>query len=1058
MRARPLSCASARPLWVLVFLGAAACTVACTGTGPAKKPVVVAPPPVAKVMPPPKLTSPARWHLVAHQGVEVRAAPLSLSGPGGRRLYVTMGGERWMSAAEGLLGAPTLAPGPLVGAMQDGSGFTFLTHRGRTLHASTPFGDLTPIGALGVAPEARVSAAAGKATLLAVAGGVLHRSTDRGATWSKAALPAGPYLATYVAADAHGDGLLLGHPQRLFLTHDDGATWTPVASPGIGAEEVLTDARGKVFLRGHSGVAELDKGALHTAGSIESTLPGAQSLPSLSWGAQWAIEDEVVALLSRASKGFELRLGPMGSLGPPVPAELGDCQQAHLALGAGRVVVACEAGSTTLGTTRILVSDDRGKTFHEEASLPGGHVDSNRLAVFAGPRGFVFVDRRCTWDQKGGRTCVPARVRVAGSEQFVPLTHAGVPLGGSAQKGGFSLDTNIEKLVVDKAKGRYFVVLSSYEATTIYSAGLEESDLVLRASLEGQAHGNGGTAFGIDDAGRLVVARRRGYDGWLVRRMRDDGSEATTHWIPLPFEHLELSGARGIGVTADGRAFETVDGGLHFREVSAPTKVEHNSPFGCSAFGCVIGPRIREGWDEPAAPPGNLVTALPASEVAEPPPPYSSRRPPGAKSVYGTPFQCRLEGPKIPIGRVPVGYVSNVRWTSFVTDGKDAYAFPVVRDDGSVVARVLGKGKKELVARDVTLLGPEPTEDTRTVVTRTEVQQGGVVAMRFSTTKASGSGKTVDPVDVELAFWTSADDKVRKAKVEGHPPFRLPTRWQNDSTVWLDKDGLWFRGGHDGTAPLLFLRGGTAKAEEIPWPKTSDWAPNGYGVVRTKDRLLLFSRTEQNPDGARIWLREGDQWTRRTWSVGLVLPYDGSARWMPNRQPTLQAFPFGGGAAYLSTFWDSAALHAFVAPIGPTADPGPGVLAVPPLATLTDLAACDEGTRGAPRVGLPWAPGARRAVMVQGALDSGEFAASSNETLLRLPTQGSPCGRALAFSRWNSETGIVALDDLKFGLFLRVDTGRDQTSMLRAQRLVCVADKGAKLPSSLEDEEGFWVQ
>src|SRR5581483_2798706 len=89
----------------------------------------------------------------------------------------------------------------------------------------------------------------------------LARTADYGNSWKTVDYAANkPYgKAVSVALDEKGNGLLLHLPQRLFVTHDDGATWAPIASPGIGARRVFRDGAGKIFLERYGGArAKLD--------------------------------------------------------------------------------------------------------------------------------------------------------------------------------------------------------------------------------------------------------------------------------------------------------------------------------------------------------------------------------------------------------------------------------------------------------------------------------------------------------------------------------------------------------------------------------------------------------------------------------------------------------------------------------------------------------------------------------------------------------------------------------------------------------------------------------
>ncbi len=376
--------------------------------------------------------------------------------------------------------------------------------------------------------------------------------------------------------------------------------------------------------------------------------------------------------------------------------------------------------------------------------------------------------------------------------------------------------------------------------------------------------------------------------------------------------------------------------------------------------------------------------------------------------------------------------------------------------------RLAKKVKKDLEWRELPMLGPEPPDDLRVVITRAESQPGGVVAVRYVTTKSTGSGysnKPTDPVDVELAWWTPASGVIKRAKLPGYPPFRLPSRWSTDITAWIDGEHLWFHGGDSNSGGRLYrLPGDPKKPEDLAWP-TTPYGSSGYGVVRVASRTVLFSRAENNPENATFFVKEDEgAWTKRVWSLAPPAPRIRGPH-SPWKQPSLQAVPSTLGAAFVASFFDGPAGFAFVAPMTSTADPsiGPGFLSLSPATTLGDALAPCTDTASAPKVSLAWVPGTRHPMTIDGAQDSGELVVGSAETVLRAPATGSPCGVSLAFSRWNNEGGVIPLADLSFGLFISADSTRDPfTATARVRRMSCTREPGAKLPASLEDEEGFW--
>src|SRR5205807_63105 len=105
-------------------------------------------------------------------------------------------------------------------------------------------------------PTRFASITTGRAAIVGVApDGRVFRSADTGKSWAQvdwagSSRPFGKPNA--VAMDSKGNGVLLVLPQRLYVTNNDGASWTQLASPGIGARTVRRDGADRVFLEGYS--------------------------------------------------------------------------------------------------------------------------------------------------------------------------------------------------------------------------------------------------------------------------------------------------------------------------------------------------------------------------------------------------------------------------------------------------------------------------------------------------------------------------------------------------------------------------------------------------------------------------------------------------------------------------------------------------------------------------------------------------------------------------------------------------------------------------------------
>lgn len=222
---------------------------ACGGAAPQQQ-VITEPPLHITASPPPPLR--ARWQF-AHPEHGLRA---KLDLGNGQTLYAGANGRRELAkGGEPLTDASTLALGDLIGIVRDDkSRFVFLASDGTTFVSKEPLGALDvvrpgPVEA-SVAAGKYLSPTVGKAAMLLVhPDGRLMRSDDFGQSWKAVDYAGGakPYgHAGYVVLDGQGNGLLLHFPQRLYITHDDGATWAPLAANHLGLRYLTRGGDGRI--------------------------------------------------------------------------------------------------------------------------------------------------------------------------------------------------------------------------------------------------------------------------------------------------------------------------------------------------------------------------------------------------------------------------------------------------------------------------------------------------------------------------------------------------------------------------------------------------------------------------------------------------------------------------------------------------------------------------------------------------------------------------------------------------------------------------------------------
>lgn len=156
--------------------------------------------------------------------------------------------------------------------------------------------------------------------------------------------------------------------------------------------------------------------------------------------------------------------------------------------------------------------------------------------------------------------------------------------------------------------------------------------------------GTGGRGHYVHRGGGLLVDREWSFTpegslrGWIQGRSASiptSGPPTSSAFVGDQTTY-GLAGPFALGLTNEGRLFQTIDRGLTWSEVAAPPSLASKSRGGrqvqCSALGCLLGPWLRLGY--PAQAPSPLL-----SGVQVPPPAEVS------SFASAAPLECEPDGP-----------------------------------------------------------------------------------------------------------------------------------------------------------------------------------------------------------------------------------------------------------------------------------------------------------------------------------------------------------------------------------------------------------------------------
>lgn len=998
--------------------------------------------------------SPSRWTL---SGTPRWQASGSLALESGETLWFGDGGERWLEGAKGLVGADSIIPEKIVGAQRVEGNFRFVGESGAVYVSKEALGPTTK-GGKGVDKPRTVTV--GKGTIFVVdRGGDLLRSSD-GRAYVKVDITGrdGPVVGVTMSGQ---NGLLVTAPQRLFTTKDEGVTWVPVKSPGDGVRGVHSESDALV-LEGIDKNYQLDPAYM-----TFSEFTGSPSRRSN--GPKWAPIDatmsrerrmdgrRVVEVLSdgkQASRAWSFAAYDAGQTATPRHLEeLDGCDAAHVALRGETIVLACDArGSVATGidrdasgpirhgygksnglpdggalgfVTRILRSDDFGRTFRDDGLVEGGLAARGDEALAIGEGGWLYLSARC--GQGYQAACLPARIRPATGGAFTEL-------GADDEVKDVRFASNALQSNV------YAVQTDGDEARLLrYRAGSTTADDL---GIVGGRVAAESVSLSLDDDGTVRGFTRS--DGSTKAFSYKDGEGMGVVNLPPDVARAAFGGLHGLAQSQKSATtgYETNDGGKTWGKIALPEFV--NDIDSCNALGCVVDRGVRLGWDAP-----------PPMDKADP-------AAPPAKPVYGKPLRCSTKDKWVALGGGWIPTLENV------DHGSSRWVMPSRTKDGAVSLLASKRGDPVTKTTATTMLGAAPQPPKFGAGTTMHVQPDGVVVLRYSYLRERKGPGRFNPVDANVAWYRDASGKVSRASVAKIPPFRVEKDPQGDfgpsdpyralpEVLALGPKGVYFRSpsvddefDDDGNAkptktPLMLLRD-DGKVDRLKFPSEAD---GDHAAVWNLDGTLAIT-------GA-----SGEQWR-------MFLPNDSRVvSWavmggLDEAEAPVSYFMMGGKPLFVATLRSPA--RAWGIALRTDADLGPSFV-MPTQKSLGDTPkACDgvaTGDPGSYAFNAPWVNGSRHPVIVD--IDGVAHILATDRARVRGTQAGAGKDACVAaFEALEGEPGgnndaqygaLIFPDDLSHSVLFQAKT-TDWPAAIAARTLECAYTSGP-LPQDLEGVDGF---
>jgi photosystem II stability/assembly factor-like uncharacterized protein len=934
-----------------LLVGVLVCSGACGGEA---TPVTQQPPAIASAKPQPPPQSGARWYFpTPASGVNDRNdlgdGSMLLVGDVGRREIVKDG-----KATD----SPLLIPDRLVGSWRaDPQQWVFVADNGDAYISREPLGPFTVRKGPGTDKLPVHSVGTGKGSALAMlSDGHVLRTADNGTSWKPLDYTGGTKLFGHIATwdiDHEGNGVLLHVPQRVFVTHDDGATWKPIAAPALGVAHAVDDARGSFLVQSY------DHHYLKLQG--DTLVPTTDSPQDLSTLAATGPEeptrnvetihviagDKVVELerLVEGSKSNTVRvratrLGTVpGTWGPVVPALTSRQALSNLAAAWGPNIVVVRTDDDTdenTPTSTVVTSTDGGATWKAGPTLEGDDaMDKESVAV--GPRGWTFIPALCgNFGEKQEHNCNSAKIRVAGGTTFEDLL--------------FTNEFRPRRFAFDDAHDKVYVIgLTDAGNPTVYESKLSQNKFTpIAKPIKTNYHEH--VRLTVTADGTLHVFRIDSEKSVLTIERRDvSGKELPTLWVPKRvqpddrLQSLSLVGSRGVIMNGEAFGWETADGGATWTRVAANGT---DTPE-CAEAGCLVGQAQRVGWDLPATAAGANAETLTATtdppkedeETPDDPRDDVSPAPPRMQ------ITCKASGAATKVATEP----------SFesVNETRDVFWYLHEENAGKKTLTIGGRTG----IRHETLLDVAPTAPKDVVRSTAEKYlSDGYVAVRYSRLPSQA-------VDVELGAFSLETGRVQHVTLPKVPSFRVAS-YGFTGEAQIVTGGLLFQS--TDASPAFFIHP-DGKIDHMSLPAHATLAR----AQHIGTAWMLFSTDNMNLAKVSYSNDSGASWQEHAWLVA-------DSAW-----PRASLIRGSGGKPWIST-----ALREGVV-LYPVASPPATEL---PMPVVTEIATMDTPCDPKAPYAQTFVKGVTRGSTVQATVDLGDKKPATSVALSQRLTHVTPSG------------------------------------------------------------------